>query len=89
MTIALYTQSTWGGDGATLPLPRRGDVEEQLGDPKVGPNPKVCTRNHRWKLSRKWGAEEVQMRNNPRGELGFDDRRRCKKNFPSVLSCIQ
>ena len=32
-----------GGGGTTRPLPRDGGAEELLGDPTVGPHPKVWT----------------------------------------------
>jgi len=40
-----------GGGGATRPLPRDGGMEELLGDPAIGPRPKVWTRGQKWK---KW-----------------------------------
>jgi len=42
-------KDTYGGGGATRPLPRDGGVEELQGDPKVGPHPKVWTRGQKWK----------------------------------------
>jgi len=36
-------KGSFGGGGATRPLPRDGGVEELHGDPTVGPCPKVWT----------------------------------------------
>jgi len=76
-----------------LPDPFRGmgEHEEFRGDPTVGPHPKVWTRDQKWNKSAKDGTLEVQMRDNLEGgELhpADDGHRRCKKNYPSVLSCI-
>jgi len=82
------------GGGATQSLPRDGGVEEFHGDPipTVGPRLKVWTRGQKWKMwCRRWRAGEARMRDNPEGdELDPAEgvRRRCKKNFSSVFSCI-
>jgi len=55
-------------------LPRDGSAEELHGDSTVGPRPKVWIRDQ--KIVRRRGLDAGQF---PQG---------CKKNFPSVLSCI-
>jgi len=67
-------------------------VEELHGDLTAGPRPKVWTRGQKWKkyCRRRLGGEAQMQRNPGGGELDPAEsvRRRCKKNSPSVLSCI-
>jgi len=65
-----------------------GGTEELHRDPTVGPGSKVWTRGQNGS-SAKDGAPK--RRDNPEGDEldpAKGVRRRCKKNSPSVLSCI-
>jgi len=78
-----------GGDGATQPLPRDGDMEQLHRDPTVGPRPKVWNRGQKWKCLR-WRAGEAWIQDSQGG--GKSDsaegvHRSCIKNSPSVLFC--
>jgi len=78
------------GGGATRSLPKYRGAKKIRGNPTVGPRPRTGPDIKSGRNSAKDDAPETQMRDNPeRRELdpALDDRRRCKKNSPSVLSC--
>jgi len=47
--IQTRSKASYGGGGATQPLPRDGGVEELHGDPTVESRSKVWTRSKKWK----------------------------------------
>jgi len=83
MVVCYLTPSErWGHEG----------TPQRVRHPTVRPRPKVYIRSQKWKkYCQRWCAGEVQVQDNPVGDESDPAEglhRRCKKNSPSVLSCI-